>query len=432
MPFDANNYVEALPNGQYQAVVNGVPQGAMSQQQAEQTYNQQTQGSSGGNGGGSAGGGGFYQTREGPKTLQQMQSELQAAGWGGNYSDANAVFAAYQGVGSGGGGAGGVGNFDYMNVAAEQLRLQAAAQAAQQAYQQKRLELIDLPMLQIEKDRLAMQAAQQAANIALSEGSLTGYYQPVTVEYVPGQNGAAGTFKVTPTGERQKTLPRDQFDESKRQFDTNIGMQGLNLLANMRGPRNAFQQQNVMSGLNELGLSKAVDAVAGRFSMPSFQANQAAPQRVSFQTMADDLRYASGQRAYNQPQQGGGDPTEAMLFEHGGSGATRTPGADPSQAVYGPVSTPNFSTMPVGGQVGYQAPGTQPGAGAPVNTQAYVKALPAPNKIVGREFFGLPQDTQEFMLSAYEEAGYSPTQVVEGARRASMPKFAAPKAGTLM
>lgn len=42
-----------------------------------------------------------YTVPQGTKTLAEMQQELQRAGWGGNYNDANAVVAAYSNLGKG-------------------------------------------------------------------------------------------------------------------------------------------------------------------------------------------------------------------------------------------------------------------------------------------------------------------------------------------
>jgi len=60
----------------------------------------------------------------------------------------------------------------------------------------------------------------------------------------------------------------------------------LGLIASLRGPRDAFQQQKVIHGLNAEGLSNAVDAIAGRTSAPAFQALQAAPEPVTLESFS--------------------------------------------------------------------------------------------------------------------------------------------------
>jgi hypothetical protein len=42
---------------------------------------------------------------------------------------------------------------------------------------------------------------------------------------------------------------------------------------------------------------------------------------------------------------------------------------------------------------------------------AYASALPPPNQIAAATFLQLSPDTQQFLLAAYEKAGYSPTDI---------------------
>jgi hypothetical protein len=74
------------------------------------TYSKTPTGGGGGGGGTPnivpSGGGQVFQTREGPKTVAQMQAELRAAG-GNPPSDPAAVFQMYQGIAGGGAAAGG-------------------------------------------------------------------------------------------------------------------------------------------------------------------------------------------------------------------------------------------------------------------------------------------------------------------------------------
>lgn len=138
-----------------------------------------------------------------------------------------------------------------------------------------------------------------------------------------------------------------------------LGLDALSLSASLRGPRNAFTQQAVMSGLNSQGYSNAIDAIAGRFSLPAFQAPQAQAQGASLATLAEDIRN-SGQ------QQGSVD--------------------------------------------------------------AALAGLPNLNKIIPREFLGLNQDTRDFVLSGFEQRGYSANDVIDTLKNL-LPKFQAPVAG---
>lgn len=87
-----------------------------------------------------------------------------------------------------------------------------------------------------------------------------------------------------------------RLEESKRQFDQELqykyrgldqqtGLGVLGLLAQLRGPKDAFTQQRVLHGINQQGLSNAVDAIAGRIRMPAFQAPQASPEPATLESL---------------------------------------------------------------------------------------------------------------------------------------------------
>ena len=245
---DSNNYVAPVDGG-YVVVVDGRQIGGTYSDlnQAQDQYNQ-SKGSTvqpstqptAPSGGGST----VYQTREGPKTVDQMRRELIAAG-GSPPSDPNAVFQMYQNIGGGGGaGAGAGAGYEWWNPQLTQMQFQAVAQEAQLAYQRERMKLIDIPMLEIERERLALQAAEQAAQAKMEE--------------------------------------------------LKIGLGVLDLAASLRGPRNAFTQQQVLHGINEQGLSRAVDAIAGRITLPTTQAPQAQAQPATLQNFLADIYAAAG------------------------------------------------------------------------------------------------------------------------------------------
>jgi hypothetical protein len=72
----------------------------------------------------------------------------------------------------------------------------------------------------------------------------------------------------------------------------NQGLQALQLASTLRGPRNAFQQQAVLHGLNGMGLSNAVGALRGETGVPLFEGDHASPQSASLQTMYEDMQAA--------------------------------------------------------------------------------------------------------------------------------------------
>lgn len=75
-----------------------------------------------------------------------------------------------------------------------------------------------------------------------------------------------------------------QGASDQRAFEIAMGV------AQLGGPSNAFQQQAYLHGINEAGFSRAVDAISGKYGLPSFQAPQAQIQPMTMQTIADQLR----------------------------------------------------------------------------------------------------------------------------------------------
>lgn len=70
------------------------------------------------------------------------------------------------------------------------------------------------------------------------------------------------------------------------------------------------------------------------------------------------------------------------------------------------------------------------GSSGGATTADYVNGLPAPNKIVSRDFNALDPDTQKFLLAAYQQAGYSANDVTNAVSK-TLPQFAAPSAGQI-
>jgi hypothetical protein len=487
MAFTENSYVEQRPDGSFVAVVNGQAGAPMSQAQAEQSFNERTGQSNAAPTITGGGGGGTYNTADGRSlTLQQMLAGLDSAAggtWtGGDRTNPQAVLAAFNAAGrpSGGGtaaGGGGVAGYESFNSAAYNYTLAAATAAADAAYKQKRLELIDLPMLEIEKERLAQQARNDTYSRAIAEANVTGYYTPVSSVTAPSmssdaaldaiwakrpdlgpfyqQNGwdvstpekqraavkdwlgmtneesirAAGGDPLkaakalgidvgggtaTTAGERQKTLAREQYE-------TSTGLNALNLSASLRGPRNAFQQQAVNAGINEQGLNKYTDMIAGRYNVPAFQAPQAAVQPATLQTMAEDINTAANgltpaiQGAVNSVTNAAKSGVDQILAGGGTSGTRAV--APTAQNVANAVSAAGSPT--------FTAPGAAP------TVQQYTNALPAPNKINWGDFSRMPQSARDFMLSAYEKAGYDANDVLGQAQAAGSMKTPGVRAGTI-
>lgn len=144
-----------------------------------------------------------------------------------------------------------------------------------------------------------------------------------------------------------------------------LGLGALQLSGSLTGPRNAFAQQQVNYGLNAQGFSPLAGALAGQYSLPTFQAPQGTPQAASLSTLAQDISQ--------------------------GTGFTSTPGGAVNQG----------------------------------SAQAFLNGLPAPHQIVASQWNALPQDTQSFLLSAYGAKGFSANDV-QDAIKSNLPTFKAP------
>lgn len=251
MASGSNNYVAPSSNGQYVAMVNGVPHYYDSQAAAEQGFN----------------------------SLTQTAAPTAAAAPAGDATP------------------------QYTNVPLEQLQAQQAQFAAQMAYNQARLQMIDLPMLQLSKDQAAMQAAIDAANAVMQGVNAQSAVQNALInagnfDMSRGQFAMGiGSQGLQEEGQRQQNLQSAANSASQEAFNA------LNLSAQLRGPSNAFQQQAVDEGMNNLGVSNGIGAIAGQYSQPLFQGPQATPEAASLATLARDMIEAGGQNGQLTPTQ---------------------------------------------------------------------------------------------------------------------------------
>ncbi|HKE97421.1 MAG TPA: hypothetical protein VKG45_00605 [Actinomycetes bacterium] len=207
----------------------------------------------------------------------------------------------------------------------------AAQNAAQIAYQMERLRLVDVPMMEIEKDRLAFQKAQQEVENAYRDRRYAGVDLPMVrlqqdqLVQQRGELALKGVQLASQEGlqraqigldalrqQEQLGLGREQAalqgllgaEELARGADQ-FALQGagalnqtalaaLGLSGQFRGPRNAWVQQQVNRGLNAAGLSSDVGAIAGEYSPAAFLAPQTAPQAAGLGTAAQDMAGAGG------------------------------------------------------------------------------------------------------------------------------------------
>ncbi len=155
-------------------------------------------------------------------------------------------------------GDGGGGDEDYYNYQAASLAATVANNAAQQEYLRQRLAL-EKSQFKFEKeswkDEFAFKKATQKFNQTLQVAQVTGMYKGnKTWQKTMDEAGMSGYYKGKPTLDRQK-----------HESETALGY--MNLLSQLRGPRNAFQFARVLNGTPE-GLRDIMRAAAGQYNLP--------------------------------------------------------------------------------------------------------------------------------------------------------------------
>lgn len=211
---------------------------------------------------------------------------------------------------------------------------QERVSAEQVKFMYEELNRLKIPQFQaaneIERQKMAQQAAQHAAELqfrqrqqqeteragregeSINRGSLALQgAQQAGQEAIQRQNAALQAFQQADQSQIAREglgLQGLQSAENISLANRQLALQGagqqsaealdaLKLAASLQGPSNAFVQQAVMHGLNNQGLSRAVDAIAGQYDLPSFQAPQADPEAMSLSTLARDIQQAGGVRS---------------------------------------------------------------------------------------------------------------------------------------
>ncbi|MDE2096749.1 MAG: hypothetical protein KGL39_05825 [Patescibacteria group bacterium] len=360
------------------------------------------------------------------------------------------------------------------------LAIQAANEAATQAYNNARLNNLEIP-------QLGFTATSDAIKNLLSAGQLGLTQSDDALKYLL----SGGQLGLSQQSAAQQELQAAATQQSNEALDA------MKLAASLSGPKDAFQQQAVLEGLNNAGLSRGVGAIAGQYALPTFQAPQAAPQAASLGTLAQQFAQAPGSYAgmtpseiamqsalanryaapsYAAPTMGAANrlltgPSYAapgmsgaqQMFNAAGQfdngvavkGAPSGMSGPAGSQTFGPFAgytpmhlqamqgssgrtvpgtglTPSTQTsqLPASayGQIaGYAAPGGS--AGQPnYSAAAYGAALPNLNQINSRNWLQLPKSTQDFLTSAYGANGYS-AQDVADAVKANLPQFHSPAFG---
>jgi hypothetical protein len=208
-----------------------------------------------------------------------------------------------------------------MEIEKDRLAFQKAAQVTADALATRKFEQIDLPMLKLQQDQLAetrrqfdgelamrgitqasqeatkraeigMMGMQQAEQLGLSRQELAqkGYLGAGGLEQQRRATAQAGFLGA-------EGLRGESYDFAQRgaQGLNETALAAMNLSAQLRGPRDAWVQQQVNRGLNAAGLSSDVGAIAGEYDAAGFQAPQATPQAASLGGLAQGMVGAGGQ-----------------------------------------------------------------------------------------------------------------------------------------
>jgi hypothetical protein len=201
-------------------------------------------------------------------------------------------------------------------------QIRTAANIADDAYRTTRMYLYDLPMLQLEKDKLAANVAQWAVQNALADerlkkvdeynaqterDALTHRIAQDAVDSALKQRGLDVQDRQITMDGAVKLLSLAQSEDQANQSAAltaanNAGdqtLEMLKLIGSLSGSRDAFRQQAMYHGLNQLGYSKAIDAVAGRYVAPRVQGLQAEGGQPGLAGVLDGLHGAGGGEKYD-------------------------------------------------------------------------------------------------------------------------------------
>lgn len=237
-----------------------------------------------------------------------------------------------------------------VNLQAAQLAAQIAQFAAQLEFQKERLRLVELPQLalasQAQIDELAFKKAESAWSHAFQEASVTGMYQgQPTLQWLEQQARMTGVIDGQQTLEgkltdaqiaqmnhtmmlqsQQQLLERDKFafqreqwdfdsklkleaqqaeltgylqtgqkTFSREQWEADMGLQVMDRVTALQGPKNAFTQLDVLNAAQGTGLAGYADQLIGKTQIAGAGTIQGSPERATFQNVM-------------QPYQPGGQP----------------------------------------------------------------------------------------------------------------------------
>lgn len=261
-------------------------------------------------GGGGSGGEPVYQTVNGPRTMQQMQSELMAVGWGGIQandptSGRDQIINAYssttrgqvQGPGSPMGGGAGV----VQGLTPQQPQANDAALRAWQQY------------LQAQSQSGADQYQLQLSYLALEQEKLALDKQRAEQDMQLARNADARADAILRIQQADQALRENQFKQSQLEFDksfaegqrqfnqnqyTNLAQSLLQGAASLRGPRDWAQYAQFTGGGRNLQ-----QQLFGGEANPAFGGERGQSPSISVGDVMNQLGFVGGQPpTQGQPQ----------------------------------------------------------------------------------------------------------------------------------
>lgn len=385
------------------------PEAAM--QNASQGGNTPVGMSGGGGGGGtqssstggtqqSGGGGQSYNTINGPKTLTQMQSELNQAGYDGPTDQQSIINAYARTAGGTVTEAAPANDQTYTNTDQVQQYINNANQAAYQAYLNSKLNL--------ESDQLAFQKAQQAWTQTFQTAQLTGTLngQP-TLPAMQAYAGLFGTWGV-PTPGQETLASQAQAANFLGQYQ---GQDTLAKLAQQAGFLGTYQGQQTLQAQQQ-------------YWQQAF--NQQAQNQKVVQDYLSLLSQLRGPQDYGQYLRVMASTPQGLQSLVGAAS-----GAQGRVPTFGVTGTPTQPAT-LGGFMGQAATGgTAPGGTSYADYQNAVGNLPPPSQIAPQNWNAMSDSQKRILLGMYEAAGWNVTDALQQ-YQSSLPQFGGtPQTGSM-
>jgi hypothetical protein len=311
-------------------------------------------------------------------------------------------------------------NGKYVNMEAANASMMLADRVAQREYLNTRFTQLEMPqfqhMVEMDKERLAIERANEAWKRSFEEAQLTGYFEgKPTAEWLATQADITGYFEGKPTLQRELSMAEltgyynDAPTLQREQLESQTALELLNLVAQLRGPRNAFQQAAVLNNIPG-GLQDMLGALAGKYELSGYGSPYTNVEPVTLANFAQDVMAGGQGYTFNPP--GTQAPANAFNYELSADGTQVYP-----PGVQAPVEGSQFSTA---------APMTPATATAVTQTAG---TAPLPWQTNAENYSKLNPYNKELYWAQQEALGFDP-DAAKAAFEASLPTYAGPERGT--